>query len=83
MKVVMLTTKTCGKCRAMKPVLTDICSSEGIELEILDAMTEGREIATEYNVRSVPFTIFYNDDGSVRKSVFGPLNAKEINGIIN
>ena len=45
----------CGPCKAFKPVMTEIMN-EGHSVQILD-IDQNKDIAQQYNVRSVPTTV--------------------------
>jgi thioredoxin 1 len=69
----------CGPCRAMKPHFEKFRGMvEGKEVEVLDVdVDEQSELASQYGVRSIPFTVFVKD-GEVKKKATGLLTAEAL-----
>tara|TARA_R110002050_G_scaffold51206_1_gene117886 strand:- start:730 stop:975 length:246 start_codon:yes stop_codon:yes gene_type:complete len=57
----------CGPCKQFKPIMEEL-SNEGYNIEFIDG-DENREVAIEYNIRSIPTTVIEE-------------NGKEINRIV-
>ena len=45
----------CGPCKQFKPIMEEL-SNEGYNIEFIDG-DENRDLAIEYNIRSIPTTI--------------------------
>ncbi len=59
----------CGPCKAFKPVMTEIMK-EGHSVQILD-IDDNKELAQQYNVRSVPTTVIEENGVEVDRFVGG------------
>ena len=57
----------CGPCKQFKPIMEGL-SKEGYDIEFIDG-DENKEVAIEYNIRSIPTTVIEE-------------NGKEINRIV-
>lgn len=86
MRVVMVTSPTCVKCKYLKPVLTEYFEDKkSITFDILDAMSGSEEVTSlinTYHIRTVPFFIFYKDDGEVKGTYIGEISIPEIENIV-
>lgn len=76
MKVLMLSSTTCGPCSLMKPRLVNQCDAKGIPLTITHITKDSPEIA-QYGIRGVPTTLFMKD-GEVAFKVVGAMSSQEI-----
>tara|TARA_R110000744_G_scaffold46571_7_gene102926 strand:+ start:581 stop:841 length:261 start_codon:yes stop_codon:yes gene_type:complete len=70
----------CGPCKNFKPVLIDTVGEN--TLEIFD-VEESQDIATSRGVRSIPTTIFYDEDGEEVKRMVGSRNKSELEKILH
>ena len=59
----------CGPCKAFKPVMTEIMK-EGHSVQILD-IDDNKELAQQYNVRSVPTTVIEENGVEVDRFIGG------------
>ena len=57
----------CGPCKQFKPIMQELLD-EGYDIEFIDG-DENKEVAIEYNIRSIPTTVIEQ-------------NGKEINRIV-
>ena len=57
----------CGPCKVFKPIMKEL-SDEGYDIEFIDG-DENRDLAVEYNIRSVPTTIVEEDGKEVGRIV--------------
>lgn len=64
----------CGPCKAFKPLVSEAC---GDILEIHDIDNE-QALAVSRHVRSVPTTIFYDEEGDEVKRIVGAKPKSEI-----
>ena len=64
MRILYFSTRTCAPCAQFKPIVSSVCSLMGIQLEMLDAI-ERQDLASQYNVVSVPTLIIMNGSGAV------------------
>lgn len=63
-QIIYFSTTTCGPCKVMKPIVEKVVGERGIKIEYLsiDTIENGRELASEFNVRSVPTMIFVKNN---------------------
>ncbi len=59
----------CGPCKAFKPVMNEV-ASEGYSVQILD-IDQNKDLAQQYNVRSVPTTIIEQNGQEVDRFIGG------------
>ena len=59
----------CGPCKAFKPVMNEV-ASEGYSVKILD-IDQNKDLAQQYNVRSVPTTIIEQNGQEVDRFIGG------------
>ena len=57
----------CGPCKVFKPIMKEL-SDEGYNIEFIDG-DENRDMAVEYNIRSVPTTIIEEDGEEISRIV--------------
>lgn len=68
MKVLHFTSKSCGSCQMVKPVIDEL--GENIDVEVLD-VNQNQNIADSYNVMKLPTTVFINSDDEVVETFNG------------
>lgn len=68
MSVLMITTETCGPCKAMKPMVIDAAAETNVHLSIR-TVKAGDPLLDQYNVRSVPTLIRLKGDTEVARMV--------------
>ena len=68
MSVLMITTETCGPCKAMKPMVIDAAAEANVPLSIR-TVKAGDPLLDQYNVRSVPTLIRLKGDTEVARMV--------------
>ena len=57
----------CGPCKVFKPIMKEL-SDEGYNIEFIDG-DENRDMAVEYNIRSIPTTIIEEDGEEISRIV--------------
>jgi thiol-disulfide isomerase/thioredoxin len=65
----------CGPCKTFKPVLMSTVDEN--KLEIFD-VEENQDLASSRGVRSIPTTIFYDEDGDEIKRFVGSKNKQDL-----
>tara|TARA_B100001778_G_scaffold334840_1_gene348236 strand:- start:1073 stop:1318 length:246 start_codon:yes stop_codon:yes gene_type:complete len=65
----------CGPCKQFKPIMEEL-SNEGYNIEFIDG-DENREVAIEYNIRSIPTTVI-EKDGNELNRIIGVRSKKEM-----
>lgn len=66
MKVIMIGTRTCGKCKSIAPRLEEYCSNHSIEYKYVyaeEAPADILDILTSNSVRQAPAFLIYMDNG--------------------
>jgi thioredoxin 1 len=61
-EVLMFGATWCGACKQAEPIVEAACKAKGIPFRKVDTDEQG-ELATKYNVASLPTTIIIRDDG--------------------
>lgn len=79
MKIIKISTETCGPCKNQKKEMEKLT---GIEIVNIDA-EEDDESVEKYNIRSVPTIIVLDDSDNELKRWTGFTLATEIQGFIN
>ena len=57
----------CGPCKQFKPIMEEL-SNEGYNIEFIDG-DENKEVAIEYNIRSIPTTVIELDGKEINRLV--------------
>ena len=57
----------CGPCKQFKPIMEEL-SNEGYNIEFIDG-DENRDLAIEYNIRSIPTTVIEQDRKEINRLV--------------
>ena len=57
----------CGPCKQFKPIMQEL-SNEGYNIEFIDG-DENKEVAIEYNIRSIPTTVIELDGKEINRLV--------------
>lgn len=66
MNIVLLTTPTCVKCKAVKEWLPEFCEQRGISLDTLNALdSKGRVLVDTYKLTQVPVIFLYDKIGNL------------------
>lgn len=90
-KVIKFSASWCGPCKAMAPQFKkfqeahqeDIVDNQEDIVEILDVdVDQNYELASEYGVRSIPYTVFIKN-GEVANRVHGVVNFDRLNELYN
>ena len=74
--IVKFGTPWCGPCKAMIPILKDVEENHNIKVIDID-VDEDFELASEYNIRSIP-TLHYYKDGVKTDSTVGTVTKERI-----
>jgi len=73
----------CGPCQALMPILKDVKDELGNNIKIVKIdIDKNRELATQYQVRSVPTMILFKE-GTPKWRQSGVLQKNEIVSVIN
>lgn len=88
MRIVMIKTSYCMKCKEMLPMIRDLCSTRGVGLEVYDATSDkGKEyielLRNMTPLDKVPVLVFYNDYSELVKVTEGSMTYKEINEVLD
>lgn len=68
----------CGPCKAIAPILEQIAVEYEGKVKIVKLDTEeSDDLAMEYNIRSLPTLMFFNDSG-VQKTLVGSVSKDKI-----
>lgn len=79
MKALYFTSKTCGACVKMAPVI-DKLIAEGYQIAIVDTRVD-IELAENYKINSLPTLIIFNGDTEIKRLV-GVVSESEIRNIL-
>ena len=79
MKVVMLTSQYCKPCKAMKPIMIDLCTEKNVVLNIYDVEKDntGIEISQRYSIYTVPAIIFMRGE-EILWMTYGAMSKNEL-----
>ncbi|MFS4483710.1 thioredoxin [Hyunsoonleella sp. 2307UL5-6] len=73
----------CGPCQALMPILKDVKEDLGDAIKIVKIdIDKNKELATKYQVRSVPTMILFKD-GEPKWRQSGVLQKKDIINVVN
>ena len=67
MKVIKFYADWCGPCKSYAPIFEKVVNELGVEYENIDVDNDTTGLAAKYKVRSIPLTVFVNEDGSELK----------------
>lgn len=71
-KVLVCTSPTCVKCKALHAMLEDEEVNAEVQfINLMDGSEGSKALIKEYNLKSVPFTIIKDEDGTVIKTIQG------------
>lgn len=62
-EVLMFGAKWCGTCKQAEPIVEAGCKAHGVPFKKIDT-DEHPELANQYNIASLPTTIFISEDGT-------------------
>lgn len=66
MKLLSFYSPTCQPCKMMGPMVDNIASTLSIEIEKIDVFKQS-EIASKYNITTVPTLVLINDHGEMSR----------------
>ena len=69
MKVIKFYADWCGPCKSYAPIFEKVVNELGVEYENIDVDNDTTGLAAKYKVRSIPLTVFVNEDGTEIKEV--------------
>jgi thioredoxin 1 len=81
-KVFYFSTKTCGPCKAFKPVVQQVAQETGIQVNYIDAEADP-VLAKMYSVTSVPTIVIADQMGSALYRHTGPMPKGQLLQLIN
>ena len=67
MKVIKFYADWCGPCKSYAPIFEKVVNELGVEYKNIDVDNDTTGLAAKYKVRSIPLTVFVNEDGSELK----------------
>ena len=67
MKVIKFYADWCGPCKSYAPIFEKVVNELGVEYENINVDNDTTGLAAKYKVRSIPLTVFVNEDGSELK----------------
>lgn len=80
MKVLKIYSRTCGPCKVLEIAL----QLAGIPHESIDVQSvQGEDIASKYEIKTVPTLILVDDEGNVVKRHSGLLGVQELKEFCN
>lgn len=81
MKVIKFYADWCGPCKTYAPIFEKVVKEVGVEYENIDVDKDDTGLAAKYKVRSIPLTVFVNEDGTEIKEV-GILSEEKLKQLI-
>lgn len=69
-KAVLFTSPTCGPCKAMKPVITEVAAAKGTSLEVFEVGAQSSLVAT-FGIRAVPTLVLLDPNEQEIKRLVG------------
>ena len=81
MKVIKFYADWCGPCKSYAPIFEKVVNELGVEYENIDVDNDTTGLAAKYKVRSIPLTVFVNEDGSELKET-GILSEEKLKQLI-
>jgi len=81
MKVIKFYADWCGPCKSYAPVFDKVVKELNVEYENIDVDKDTTGLAAKYKVRSIPLTVFINEDGTSTKKV-GMLSEEKLKQLI-
>lgn len=81
MKVIKFYADWCGPCKTYAPVFDKVMSESNVEYENINVDKDTTGLAAKYKVRSIPLTVFINEDGTSTKEL-GSLSEEKLKQLI-
>ena len=81
MKVIKFYADWCGPCKTYAPVFDKVVNELNVEYENINVDKDTTGLAAKYKVRSIPLTVFINEDGTSTKEV-GMLSEDKLKQLI-
>ncbi len=81
MKVIKFYADWCGPCKTYAPVFDKVVKELNVEYENINVDKDTTGLAAKYKVRSIPLTVFINEDGTSTKEV-GMLSEEKLKQLI-
>lgn len=81
MKVIKFYADWCGPCKTYAPIFEKVVNEVGVEYENIDVDKDDTGLAAKYKVRSIPLTVFVNEDGTEIKEA-GILSEEKLKQLI-
>ena len=81
MKVIKFYADGCGPCKTYAPVFDKVVKELNVEYENINVDKDTTGLAAKYKVRSIPLTVFINEDGTSTKEV-GMLSEEKLKQLI-
>jgi thioredoxin 1 len=81
MKVIKFYADWCGPCKTYAPVFDKVVTELNVEHENINVDKDTTGLAAKYKVRSIPLTVFINEDGTSTKEV-GMLSEEKLKQLI-
>lgn len=81
MKVIKFYADWCGPCKTYAPVFDKVVNELNVEYQNINVDKDTTGLAAKYKVRSIPLTVFINEDGTSTKEV-GMLSEEKLKQLI-
>ena len=81
MKVIKFYADWCGPCKTYAPVFDKVVKELNVQYENINVDKDTTGLAAKYKVRSIPLTVFINEDGTSTKEV-GMLSEEKLKQLI-
>ena len=81
MKVIKFYADWCGPCKTYAPIFDKVVNELNVEYENINVDKDTTGLAAKYKVRSIPLTVFINEDGTSTKEV-GMLSEDKLKQLI-
>ena len=81
MTVIKFYADWCGPCKTYAPVFDKVVKELNVEYENINVDKDTTGLAAKYKVRSIPLTVFINEDGTSTKEV-GMLSEDKLKQLI-
>lgn len=81
MKVIKFYADWCGPCKTYAPVFDKVVNELNVEYQNINVDKDTTGLAAKYKVRSIPLTVFINEDGTSTKEL-GMLSEEKLKQLI-
>ncbi len=82
MRILYFTAEWCGPCKTFKPIVQQVMSETGTNVQFIDVDQDKTTIST-YQVTSVPTIMMVNDDGIIAYRQSGVISKPQLTTLFN